>query len=38
MVFVADDLGMWLIATHADAGRKRLTTQVAVRSCPISTR
>ncbi len=28
MVFVADDLGMWLIATFADAGRRRLTTLV----------
>lgn len=28
MVFVADDLGAWLVALLADAGRKRLTTWV----------
>ena len=28
MVFVADDLGAWLVALLADAGRKKLTTVV----------
>jgi hypothetical protein len=28
MVFVADDLGAWLVALLADAGRKKLTTYV----------
>lgn len=28
MVFVADDLGAWLVTTLADAGRRRLTTSV----------
>jgi hypothetical protein len=28
MVFIADDLGGWLVALLADAGRKRLTTWV----------
>lgn len=28
MVFVADDLGAWLIGLLADAGRKKLTTLV----------
>ena len=28
MVFVADDLGAWLVAALADAGRRRLTTWV----------
>ena len=28
MPFVADDLGAWLIALLADAGRKKLTTLV----------
>ena len=27
-VFIADDLGAWLVALLADAGRKRLTTVV----------
>jgi hypothetical protein len=26
VVFVADDLGAWLVAFLADAGRKKLTT------------
>ena len=26
MVFVADDLGAWLVGVLADAGRKKLTT------------
>ena len=28
MVFVADDLGAWLVGLLADAGRKKLTTLV----------
>jgi len=28
MVFIADDLGAWLVAALADAGRRRLTTVV----------
>ena len=28
MVFVADDLGAWLVALLAEAGRKKLTTLI----------